>query len=448
MQPSTWRRPERMSAAADERAALAGVARNMGWMVGGKGFQALLSLAYLALVARTLGAEGFGSFALILTIGGTVATLASFNTWQIVVRFGTEPGHAGDSGTIERLVRACGALDSLSAIVGSLLGMAAVLVAGQIFGWSNTICWMAIGFTLAQLLALKSTALGVLRLHDRYDLATGAEAAIPAVRLAGAAIAALTGAGIGGFLAAWAVAELVSSVLHWRYAGRVAGHAVPRFDFAALRGIGGAMPGFWRFAGHVNLATTITAIGTQSAVLMVGAVAGTASAGGYRLARQIGRSLTTATTTLTRAGYPEIMRAGRLGDRRQLVRIVWRYTIWTTGIAAVLMLLAVLLGHYMLLLIGGWEFVGAYPVLILICAAAAVNFCGLMLEPALHAIGRTGSSLGARMATTLVQLGLLALLVPPLGGVGAAWAMLGGAIVSLATLTVSVVRAFRTMAGA
>ncbi len=60
--------------------------RNIGWLLGGRGINAALSLVYLALATRTLGLEGFGHFAAIVAIGLVVTGIANFQTWQFIVR--------------------------------------------------------------------------------------------------------------------------------------------------------------------------------------------------------------------------------------------------------------------------------------------------------------------------------------------------------------------------
>ena len=46
--------------------------QNIGWLLGGRGFNAVMSLVYLAIATRTLGLEGFGYFAIIIALGQTV----------------------------------------------------------------------------------------------------------------------------------------------------------------------------------------------------------------------------------------------------------------------------------------------------------------------------------------------------------------------------------------
>ena len=54
---------------------------NTGWLLGGKGVGAVLSLAYLAIVTRTLGVADFGQFALVLSAATVIKTITSFDSW-------------------------------------------------------------------------------------------------------------------------------------------------------------------------------------------------------------------------------------------------------------------------------------------------------------------------------------------------------------------------------
>ncbi len=49
--------------------------QNIGWLLGGRGFNAVMSLVYLAIATRTLGLEGFGYFAIIIALGQTVTEI-------------------------------------------------------------------------------------------------------------------------------------------------------------------------------------------------------------------------------------------------------------------------------------------------------------------------------------------------------------------------------------
>src|SRR3546814_4688965 len=71
-------------------------ARNLGWLLASRGVLAVLSLVYLGVATRTLGAADFGRFALITGASQAIALLVGFQTWQIVVRYGVDHLNSGD----------------------------------------------------------------------------------------------------------------------------------------------------------------------------------------------------------------------------------------------------------------------------------------------------------------------------------------------------------------
>ena len=144
---------------------------NMGWLLGGRGVAAVLSLLYIAVITRTLGLTGFGQFALIVGTAQTVTALVSFQTWQVIVRYGMGHLHEGRPNALARLVKACLALDVGAAIVGSLLALAAVALLGPKFGWDGDLRRDAILFSIVTLVAVRSTSIGILRLYDRFGIA-------------------------------------------------------------------------------------------------------------------------------------------------------------------------------------------------------------------------------------------------------------------------------------
>src|SRR3546814_14513144 len=104
---------------------------NAGWLLGGKGVGALLSIIYIALATRTLGLEEFGRFALVVALGQAIAGLVTFQTWQFVVRYGAAARMEGDVARRERIVAFELMLDLASAAGGGLLAAGGVVALGS-----------------------------------------------------------------------------------------------------------------------------------------------------------------------------------------------------------------------------------------------------------------------------------------------------------------------------
>jgi O-antigen/teichoic acid export membrane protein len=410
---------------------LARVLENAGWILGGKAVSALLSLLYIAMATRSLGPDRFGMFVLISGTGQAVSAIVTFSTWQVVVRFGMAHIQRGDAAGLGRLIAFCIALDGGAAIVGSILAAIGVVLLGPHLGWDATLSRDALLFCFAVLLSFRSTPIGILRLHDRFGLAAAADSMTPVVRLIGAAITVAIEPSITGFLIAWAAAELLTAATHW-IASFVQVRDALRLRY--WRGIGRAArenPGLWRFALVTNVGATLRAFSSQFSVLLIGLVAGPAAAGGYRLAFQLGRSLAKFSDMLSRSMFAEIARVHVTRTARQLRKLFRKSTRFAAVGALVIILLLLMVGKPALGIVAGRHYLDSYPLLLMLGVAAALDLGGSSFEPALMATGRAGTALNLRLAATVLQVALLAALLPGFGVTGAAVATLAASAIGL-----------------
>ncbi|MFD1958534.1 lipopolysaccharide biosynthesis protein [Novosphingobium panipatense] len=198
------------------------ILQNTAWLLGGKGFGAICGLAYLAILTRTLGLKDFGHFSLIFGTAQALTALASFQTWRVVVRYGSEHVHNGEWGKFGRLGMLCGMLDALGAVLGSVL--AAVLIYGfaHVLDLNPDFVDIAFWYCVGSLWALVSAPTGLVRALNRFDMAVYVEAIVPSGRLLAALVIWLTGPSVGRFLAAWALIDILEAILYWIMARRLA----------------------------------------------------------------------------------------------------------------------------------------------------------------------------------------------------------------------------------
>ncbi len=423
---------------------LARIARNTGWLLAGKGLGSVLSMVYLAILARTLGLAGFGQFALIFGIAQGIVQFTSFQSWRIVVRYGADPIARGDKNAFARLAIVATLLDIGAALVGGGIAWFVVALFAARFGWDAQVALYALVFAWTMLIAVRSAPMGMLRAHDRFRDSAAADAATPVARFIGALVVLATGPSVERFLVAWAAAEIVTAIAYWTLALRLR-----PFAGRDRRSIGRVVrdnPGFWRFTLLTNLGSTLTAAQQQLPLLGVGYFAGEAAAGLFRLAHQVGQALQRLADMLARAVFAEQARthaadgadaAGALHGH--IARLAWI-------VGAVIVIVVVALGWPALMALGGRAFTAAYPLLVLLGAAAAIEFVVVGNEPLLLAQGRAGAALAIRAVCVAVLVAGLALLVPLYADIGAGLAVLGTSLVGLALWTCAVRAAPRSAA--
>lgn len=391
---------------------------NMGWLLGGRGFNAVLSLVYLALATRALGTVGFGHFALIVALGQAITGLANFQTWQFIVRWGAN----GDGGSVDpdKAREATGfaiALDFVSVALGLALAGAVIVSAPYWLEVPPDLLWLAFGYCAISLAAIRTTPTGILRLNFQYARAAGAEAVQPVIRAAGSVLAFLFMPTVTGFIIAYAVAEIGVAIALWLVATRVQPVSC---SAVSLKAIPARHKDAWRFVVSTNLSGSLSIAGKQVMILLVGTFGGAALAGGFRVASQLGQALVSLAQTVSKAILPELVhsRENALEIARRIANIAA-----VGGVIAVVT--ALVFGRIGLELIAGAEFGVFYWAMVILAIAGAVELVGASLESLLVSAGKAHVAFLVRAVPTLLALVLLDTAIAWNGAKGAAFAMLG-----------------------
>lgn len=404
---------------------------NMGWLLGGRGFNAVLSLVYLAIAARTLGTEGFGHFALIIALGQAIMGFASFQTWQFIVRWGINETALGVD--IARAREATGfavALDLMSIVGGTLASIIVVLTAPFWLDVPHDLMWLTFFYCVVSLIAIRATPTGMLRLHFQYAKATAAEAVQPMIRTAGAVAALFLMPNVTGFILAYAVSEVATALALWVAALRVQPVSLASVN---LRTIPAQHKDAWRFVLSTNMSGSLTVAGKQVMILLVGTFGGAYLAGGFRIASQLGQALIALAQTISKAILPELVHArdNALEIARSMANIAA-----IAGVTAVVT--AILFGREGLDLIAGDEFRRFYWVMIILSIAGAVELVGASLESLLISAGKAHVAFLVRAVPTILALVLLETAIDWNGAKGAAFAILGSSALAVVGFFVAI----------
>jgi len=418
------------------------VLRNSVWLFTGNGVTAVLSFFYLAILTRTLGPEGFGKFVVVFSTVQMITAFLRFQTWQTIVHFGVPYLLRRKSRQFSSIAFFGITLETLGALIGCALAWFIIPLIGDYFGWSSEFVQTTRLYAIAMLLCVKSSALGILRAHDRFRDGALAEAMIPIGRIIGAVIVLLTGPSIIAFLAAWAAAEILSATVFWILVIRHAGLRRSAVGLEQMSTIISENKGIGRFFVNTALTDMIAAMREHLVVLVIGLFIDVRSAGLFRLANQLANAVNRLAEMFSRPLFTELSRIRAGGDFKEFRRLFYRSLRLSllSGVGVILLLIAI--GKPMITLMAGAEFAGAYPLLVLLSAATGIGMIGLGLDPLLQASGKAHLSLIIRIIGLALIGIMLYLLIPGLGATGAALALL---IAAAITLTISLLTGFREM---
>lgn len=418
------------------------LARNSGWIFASRGFNSIVSVAYVAIAARALGPAGFGAFALILTYAQLLANLVQFQSWKGIVRYGALHMAAKQQDRLERLFGFAATLDFSSAVIGAIIAVAGVPLLAPLFNWSQQDQLVTSVFAAVLLLTTGSTPSGILRLSDRFDLAAYAEAVGPLTRLSGAITVWVTGAGVVGFLAVWVIAAAAQGFAKW-VAAVVVNESRLAFGRSNFRMAVAENDRIWRFMLQTNASNSVSLFWMQLGTLSVGAFVGAAEAGAFRLARKLAEGMLRPIEPIAQAVYPELARLVAEDDHTQLRTVVVRITIVAALLALVLVLITGFGGRLILRLFAGEAFEFAYPFLFLLSIATAIELAGFAFEPVQNAHGRSWMILRSKLIAAAGYGLLLLVLLPRFGAHGAAIAAIVCALLVFAQLAWSTARVLR-----
>lgn len=404
------------------------IIRNLGWLLASRGVVAVLSLIYLGIVTRTLGLVGFGRFALITGAAQALTTLVAFQSWQMIVQFGVEHAQVNDIARLGRLFRGSAVLDVIGALVGTVLAVIILEVWSEPLGIGETLKRAALIYTIIQVVMTRSTALGILRLRDQFSLSAIADSTNPIVRLVGATIVMFLHPTLQGFLVVWAMAEVVTAATYW---GMVAwtGDLKLLFQARGFRRMLDENPNYMNFAISTNASSTLSIASKQLPLLLIGSQLGVVAAGTFRLSAQLAQALGKLGQLLSRAAFPEVVRALRASEEAAVRGLLLRTVIVSAAIGSVIMILATTIGRSVLGLVGGRAFEDGATVLIWMAAVGAVDLIAVGLDTVLTARGYATQIFFIRIAGVVITLATAAVALPKLGATGMAVALLAGSLI-------------------
>ena len=414
-----------------ERKPFSRILEHLRWIATGKGYSAALSLIYLAILTRSLGPANYGAFSLILGTVATLQLLLGFNVWQVLLKYGHEHIQNKNFDALARLIRFCTAIDLLSAVLGIVAVALILVLSGAALGMTENLRWLTFGYATVMLVSLRSVPRGMLRLRHQFKLPFVAESVAPTVKLAGALLALLIDPSLSMFLGVWAVAELASTIVFWAGALRAF-----RREFGRPKGTRWYRA--WRENEGLpslmvasNLGEIAYGAGQQLPVLLVGFFAGTAEAGLYRLAHQLTQTLSLIGGQINLASFTEMTDLHAKNGLPQLKPLFVKLILIAASIAVAFLPVIIVLGKPLLTLMSGPEFLGAYPFLLVLGFAAAMQIVSVTSESLLLAAGRSKTLIAIRLIGTAILLAMLFSLLHGFGAIGAAWAKVLAEAISL-----------------
>jgi O-antigen/teichoic acid export membrane protein len=394
---------------------------------------AVCGLATFAFAGRGLGILLFGTLVLITSYIKSVSGIAKFQSWQLVVRYGSQGLAHGDPEHFKVVTGFAFSLDLLSGIAGMVIGAALLPIVGPWVGIHADQLWLAVVYCTVLPTMGAATPSGVLRVLDRFDLISSAGTLQPISRAILAGIAFAMHAPFAAYVAIWYVTDLAGDLIVWFLAWRElrrTGH----WDGIRPTLRPDALPGAWKFAININLAASIEAVWGPVGRVLVGGLLGPAGAALFRVASALADAAQKPADLLGRAFYPEVMRMD-LSSKKPW-QLMLRASAMISAVALVAILIMIIGGRPLMSLLFGKAFLGAYAPLVVLMVIPFIGVLSFPLSPMLLALGRSDGPLKAKLFGSIVFFATIAPLCWTLGVIGAAIALVLGNLVNTAAMMI------------
>lgn len=428
-------------AAPESRSGLRHILANLAHLLGGKSAAGLISLVYLVIATRTLGASDYGVLVLVNAYTVLIGSIVAFSGFHGLVRYGAIAIEAADLAGLARMIRFMTVVELGFGILAIAVAALLVPLVGPRLGWSPDAMRLGIPYSLAVLGTVRATPQALLQIARRFDLIGLHQAVMPMIRLIGALIVWAAGGGLAAFIAVWLAAAIAEGAAMWLFALHVwrnmdTGERI----LGPWRGVPRERAGFGRFILLTNADLTLRELAPNLAPLTVGWLLGPAAAGLLALAQRATALLQQPAVLLSQASYAVLADQAARRHFAALRQTVWRSAALATLIALPIVATLALVGDRLLPMIGGKSFTGGATLLLLMALSRTAALGATPMAAGLTALGHPQRSMIVALVSNLAMYPLLPLMLHLRGVEGAGWHAVVQNVVALMIVAVFFVR--------
>lgn len=370
--------------------------------------------------ARALGPQAFGVFALVLTTGRICERLIRFESWQPLIRFGTQEEIEDDAKAMGELFLLGLLLDIACAFIAAAVMLAAGYLLLPVIGLDSSQYYLLMIFAPAIALNIRGMPTAALRLAGQFKLLAYFQLFSATVRLIMAGIAWALDASLPVFLAIWTAAQLIDTAAFGLLGARALGILkIANPLRASATGLTRRFPGFMTFAWSTNASSALRTLTHEADTLLVGALAGPTAAGVYHIAKRFAKVAQQVAAHVQTVLYPDLARmwARRRFDDVRSVKIKVQFALGAIGVLIIAATAA--FGEAGVKWLFGPGFVMVYPLLLTQLVAVTLIMIAAPTRSTMLAMNRPGTVLGIAIVATVAFFISAGIAIPMVGAIGA-----------------------------
>ncbi len=411
----------------------------------GKFINAISGLITMAVLARYLGPGPFGVIALFRTVVTVVDLYANFNTWQALIKYGTEAIAAQRPDDVKRMIKLAFLIDVTTAIIGAFVVFGLTLIIPDQFGWSADEAVLCAIYGLTLVSKVSGTTDGIFRICDAYRVQAVIAGIGAVLSTAAVVIAVALDASFEGCVIALVAAEIASNIATTITSIWVANQAGYRgWMKTTLAGLRTTFPGIVRFFVATNAQLTVKTTQGEIDMLVIGSMLGKEAAGLFRVVKQLGTIPGRVFLPFEIVLFTELARCSANHDYAGFRRLLLR-AVAIAGVGSLLIwIVAATFAGPLIELVAGPAFSSVAPAFRWYLLGMVVQVCGTTVMRSMIALGRPGTAFLFDAASLVVLIVAVLFGAHHLGLVGVAMAIVLHKAVQLAWSTSVVWRLLRS----
>ena len=411
------------------------IAANTGLMVGAKSLAAILGLGSLSIAAKSIAPAELGTIVFLHVYMLFFSAAATFQTWQSIIRFGTDDVKEKNANSLARLLNFGIKLDAIAAFISFVLALLTFSLFVKIaenfpdkftemttFNLPTLQNYLFL-YCILLLFRQRGVSIGIFRLFDKFSVLAFQALVMPLTRFIGVLIAASTNAGFEGFLLAWFMGSFVSYIfLPTMALFELKSRKLIGLMFKAKASLRHPRQGLWPFAIKANIDSTLVAANSHLPTLLVMGVFGPAWVAVFKIAEEAAKLLSEAFRLLDQVIYPELAKMVSVGQAAKILKLVTKTAVMLLTFGLVMAIFVSFAGTKILPLVFSDDYLMSAPLGSLLVFAAALMGIAAPLFPVLYAADRPERAIYARGTGVIIYVIAFFVLSFTIGKMAPGWA--------------------------
>ena len=404
------------------------LAKNSSWVLLATAYQVGSAFLKAMIIARALGVEDYGRYAIVIAFVATVGEIFNFHFGPAMVKYRADYNETGRPDKILALYKAGYILSGVASVACFVTISTILLLFYGVFfdtdGLQMVIAVFSIGFSLGMINGIPAY---ILMVANKFKFNSILVIVNTTVEIAAICVAIyLLAADLEILIYSILVAQVIGFGIYQSTALLLVKDEVKGLVAQPVSVLKSDFKGIANFVISNSLSKTVQKMLKKGDILLLAAFTGSAQVGMYDVARKLSFSLLVIKDPLILAVYPQIaamLASSRMKELKLFLRNIGLLSVipYTAGAVFLYFFGDVLIQEFF-----GEEFKGAGVYLLVLVMAVGLDIVFFWSVPYILGLGKAGFRLRASIFSAVVTLGLGLVLVNLYGAMGVAVSILVG----------------------